>query len=177
MGNPSNKTKRRINVIDIIVVILILALIGTAVYRVYGMISTGSSSKGSDYVVTFECDSEYNTMVDYLKAGKAIYLVSNKSLLGYVYDDPDDAHKPVYEVNQALVGEKESEGESAGATDAYRKVKLAGKLKLSSEAVKAKTGSYYTIKGRNISVGSTLEVYTDEAVFTLTVKSITKAGK
>ncbi len=179
MGNPNNKSKRRINVIDVIIILLVLALIGTAVYRVYGAISNGSSNKGSNYIVTFECSSEYNTMIGYLKEGKAVYLASNKSLLGYIYDDPEDSYGSVYEIVTDAPNDAETGGEEAreSAPDAYRKVKLSGKLKLSSEAVKAQNGSYYTIKGRNISVGSTLEVYTDETVFTLTVKSIAKAGK
>lgn len=178
MGNPSNKTKRRINVIDVIIILLVLALIGTIVYRVYGMISDGSSDKGSDYVITFECNSEYYAMISYLKAGKTVYLVSNKAELGKIYDDPDDdLMGAVCEVTDTAENGGETDGESTKSVDPYKKVKLAGKIKLSSEAVKSKTGSYYTIQGRNISVGSTLEVYTDEAVFTITVKGIAKTGK
>ena len=191
MANSNNKTKKRINVIDVIIILLVLALIGTVVYRVYSVINDGSSKKGSNYIVTFECDSEYNTMIEYLTNGKAVYLVSNKSLLGYIYDDPDDNESAVYELVSDLPEstERDSEGadantesESETATEAkvvdvYQKVRLSGKLKLSSEAAKAKDGDYYTINGRNITVGSTLEVYTNEAVFILTVKSIDKAGK
>jgi hypothetical protein len=177
MGNPSNKTKRRINVIDVIIILLVLALIGTVVYRVYGMISDGSSDKGGNYVITFECNSEYYAMISYLKAGKTVYLVSNKAELGKIYDDSGDSMQAVYEVAETAENGGETDGESTKSTDPYRKVKLAGKIKLSSEAVKSKTGSYYTIQGRNISVGSTLEVYTDEAVFTITVKGIAKTGK
>ena len=178
MGNQTNKTKRRLNVIDIVIIILVLALVASGVYRVYHAISNGSSKKGSDYIVTFECDSEYNTMVDYLKNGKAVYLSSNKSLLGYIYDDPSDEYGAVYEV-----AETTEESETAqtvyenNMSGKYEKVRLRGHLKLTSEAIKAKNGSYYTINGRNITEGSTLEVYTEDAVFTLTVKGIAKSGK
>lgn len=179
MADSAKKTKKRINIIDVIIILLVLALIGTIAYRVYGLVGNGLLNKGSDYIVTFECDSEYNTMVSYLKSGKAVYLASNQSLFGYIYDDPDDGQNAVYEVVETSTegGEQVTGEKSTEAVDVYRKVKLSGKLKLSSEAVKAKSGSYYTIKGRNISEGSTLEVYTDEALFTLKVKSITKAGK
>lgn len=159
MANSNNKTKKRINVIDVIIILLVLALIGTVVYRVYSVINDGSSKKGSNYIVTFECDSEYNTMIEYLTNGKAVYLVSNKSLLGYIYDDPDDNESAVYELVSDLPEstERDSEGadantesESETATEAkvvdvYQKVRLSGKLKLSSEAAKAKDGDYYTI--------------------------------
>ena len=179
MTNTNNKSKKRINVIDVIIILLVLALVGTAVYRVYVAISNDSSNKGSNYIVTFECSSEYNTMIDYLKKDKAVYLESNKSLLGYIYDDPDDEYGAVYEVVTEGSADENETGvtETANPSDAYKKVRLSGKIKLSSEAVKAQNGSYYTIKGRNISGGSTLNVYTEETVFTLTVKSITKAGK
>ena len=74
MTNSNNKSKKRINVIDIIIILLVLALVGTVVYRVYSSINDGSTKKGSDYIVTFECDSEYHTMIEYLKNGKAVYI-------------------------------------------------------------------------------------------------------
>lgn len=179
MENSAKKTRKKINVIDVIIILLVLALIGTVTYRVYGLLSNGSSNKGSDYIVSFECDAEYITMLSYLKSGKAVYLDSNKSLLGYIYDDPNDDNSAVYEIieTSADKDEEATEEGTTKASEAYRRVKFAGKLKLSSEAIKAKSGNYYTVMGRNISVGSTLEVYTDEAVFTMTVKNISKAGK
>ena len=187
MANPKNKSKKRINAIDVIIILLVLALIGTAVYRVYGAIADGSSKKGSNYIVTFECSSEYNTLIKYLKNGEEVYLATNKSLIGYIYDDPDDDHGAVYEVFEDTPNEEETvegetnvpanSGDEKNKSEAYSKVKLSGKIKLSSEAVKAKGGNYYTVKGRNITVGSTLKVYTDDTVFTVVVKSITKAGK
>jgi hypothetical protein len=185
MTNPNNKIKKRINVIDVIIILLVLALIGTVIFRIYQSIGDGSSKKGSNYIVSFECSAEYDTLTDYLKNGEKVYLSTNKSLIGYIYDDPDDEHGAVYEIPYDVEEETE-EGETGVPSkaesenhnnEAYRVVRLAGKLKLSSEAVKAKSGDYYTVKGRNITVGSVLEVYTDEAVFTIVVKSITKAGK
>lgn len=187
MANPKNKSKSRINVIDVIIILLVLALIGAVVYRIYAAISDGSSKKGSDYIVSFECGSEYNTLIEYLKNGEEVYLTTNKALIGYIYDDPDDPRGAVYEILSdepigGEAGEDETEApvrsdENNENADAYRKTKLSGMIKLSSEAVKAKSGNYYTVQGRNITVGSTLEVYTDDTVFTLVVKSITKVEK
>ena len=175
-GYVNNKTKKRINVIDVVIIILVLVLVASVVYRVYGAISNGGASSGqSDYIVKFECDSEYNSLIKYLGEGQEVYFESNGVLLGYIYDDPSDERKAVYEIPKETV--TETEDETTAPKGAYSKVRLGGHIKLSDEAVKAKSGNYYTIQDRNISVGSTLKVYTRDAVFTITVKSITKAEK
>ena len=166
MSNTNKKNRRRINVIDVIIIILILALIATGVYKIYSEMTGGRSGRQSNYIVTFECDAEYRSLISYLGSGEAVYLTSDSTLIGYLYDDPADGKGTVYEI--------EPEGETAqkASDDMYVKVRLGGKLKLASNAVKATSGSYYSIEGKNISVGSTLNVYTMDALFTLTVKSI-----
>ena len=172
----NNKTKKKINVIDVVIILLVLVLVASVVYRIYGALSNGGSLSGeSDYIVKFECDSEYNSLIKYLGEGQEVYFVSNGALLGYIYDDPSDERKAVYEIPKEIV--TEGEETAAAPKGQYSKVKIGGHLKLSDEAVKAKSGNYYTIQDRNISVGSTLKVYTKDAVFTITVKSITKAEK
>lgn len=171
MSSANKRNTRKINVIDVIVILLVLALIATAVFKIYSEISNGSSNKQSNYIVSFECDSEYRSLLKYLKAGEAVYLSSNGTLLGYLYDAQGDGFDAVYEIE--ITDEDESETETRGAdNDPYAKIGLAGKLKLASNAVKSKSGEYYTVEERNISKGSTLEVYTAKAVFTLTVKRI-----
>ena len=168
MSNATKKS-RRINVIDIIVILLVLALIATAVFKIYSEITNGASNKQGNYIVTFECDSEYRELMSYLKSGTAVYLVSNGTLIGYLYDAPGDELGAVYEIESVEEGAAEAENESS---DPYEKIRFGGSLKLASNAVKSKTGNYYTVEDRNISVGTTLNVYTEKAVFTLTVKSI-----
>ena len=164
MSTEKKRTGRRINVIDVIVILLVLALIATAVYRIYTEISKSPSNKQSDYIVTFECDSEYRNMLSYLKNGQAVYLGADGTLLGYLYDVEGDGVGAVYEI--VADGEKTQ-------NDPYVKTTLGGYFKLASNAVKAKSGGYYTVDHVNIAVGSKLEVYTTKAVFTVTVKSIT----
>ena len=70
--SDNRKIRRKINVIDVIIILLVLALIGTGVYKVYSEITKGTSSKQGNYVVTFECDSEFKNLVKYLKSGDAV---------------------------------------------------------------------------------------------------------
>lgn len=171
--SDNRKIRRKINVIDVIIILLVLALIGTGVYKVYSEITKGTSSKQGNYVVTFECDSEFKNLVKYLKSGDAVYFSTNGNLMGYLYDAPGDDVGAVYEIaEQTENGSQTEEETKATGKDIYSKVKLGGSLKLASSAVKAKGSEYYSVGERNISVGSTVEVYTTKAVFTLTIKSI-----
>lgn len=178
MSSANKRNTRKINVIDVIVILLVLALIATAVFKIYSEISNGNSNKQSNYIVSFECDSEYRSLLKYLKAGEAVYLSSNGTLLGYLYDAQGDGVNAVYEREDKEQDESESATDFKGEdSDPYIKVGLAGKLKLAADAVKSKSGEYYTIGETNISQGSIVEVYTAKAFFTLTVKSIDTGTK
>ena len=164
MSGKAKKAKIRLNVIDVMIILLVVALIATVVYRVYTGVTEKTSNKGSKYTVTFECDAEYKSMLKYLAAGQAVYFESDGKLLGYLDDpDPDDSVGAIYEHEpiSAPVG-----------TGEYKKTSMRGQLRLNPEAVKVKSGGYYAIGERNITEGSTIEVYTNEASFTLTVLSV-----
>ena len=164
MSGQVKKSKIRLNVIDVMIILLVVALIATVVYRIYTGVTEKTTNKGSKYTVTFECDAEYKSMLKYPASGQAVYLESDGKLLGYLDDpNPDDAIGAVYEYEplSASVG-----------TGEYKKTSMRGQLRLNPEAVKVKTGGYYTIGERNITEGSKIDVYTNEACFTLTVLSI-----
>lgn len=171
MSNDNKKARRKINVIDVVIILLVLALIGTAVYKVFTEISKKQLVKHSKYIVTFECDEEYNSLIKHLKSGDAVYFSANGTLLGYIYDAPGDEKGAVYEL---VSGE---EALDADGDSVYEKVRLGGMMKLASNAVKVKNGAYYTVENVNISKGSTIKVYTEKAVFTLTVKDISEEAE
>ena len=164
MGEKTKK-KVKLNVIDILIIILVIALIATVVYRVYTGISKKTSPASSKYVITFEIDSQYDSMIGYLKEGKAIYFLENGQLLGNMYT-PADKDAPAYAMGGSAFVEDE------GEVHDYRKVDVCGYIKMSSEAVRSQSGDYYSIGEINLTVGSCVEVYTNEATFTLIVKSI-----
>jgi len=157
MSEQTKKKKVKINVIDVLIILLVIVLIATVVYRVYTGINDKTSSSKSRYVITFECNDVYDSLAKYLTDGKAVYLESNGTLLGHIHRN-DDAALTVF-------------GESVGK-GAYSMVSLRGYIKMSSEAVKSSSAGYYSIGDINVTVGSCIEVYTNETSFTLTVKSI-----
>ena len=169
MNESKKRSKIRLNVIDVMIILLVIALIATVGYRIYAGVTEKSSNVSSKYVMTFECDSEYISMIKYLSAGKAVYFEHDGKLLGYLYDaNKDDETGAVYV--------SATDGTASVGTGDYKKNKLCGQLRMNPETVSVKTGGYYAIGERNVTVGSTIEVYTNEASFTLTVKEISSAN-
>ena len=161
----TSKNKRRFNVIDVLIIMLVLALLATVGYRIYAQSTDNAGDEKSDYVIVFESDEEYRAMIGALKNKDEVYFCFDGTLMGYLYDDTDDGKSLIYEIG---TGEEESE------TGVYEKICFGGMIALSSQANEVKGSDYLVIGDRNISVGSRIEVYTENATFTLTVKSITK---
>jgi hypothetical protein len=161
----TEKTKRKvkINVIDILIILLVVALIATVIYRVYTGVNDDKSPMSSKYVITFECE-DYNSLVSYLKKGEAVYFAENGRLLGNMYA-PKGSEGAAF-----VVADDERDGNKKDFT--YTVETIRGYISLTGDAVKSKTADYYSIGDMNVTVGSIIEVYTNEAQFTLTVKSI-----
>lgn len=162
----TSKAKRRFNVIDVLIIMLILALLATVGYRVYAQISENGEGEKSDFVIVFESDAEYRSMMKTIKNGDEVYFCSDGVLMGYVYDKKNDGKAVIYELGLA-------DGEVAD-TALYDKVSFGGMIALSAQADDVKGNDYLVIGDRNISVGSKIEVYTEKSTFTITVKSIGK---
>lgn len=161
MGNMT-KNKKKINVIDVVIILLVLALIGTAAYRIYSEITKNISAKKSNIILTFECEVTYDSILQHVKNGDAVYLSSDGTLLGYLFK-ADGATDALY----CLTDDTDSSEGSAN-----KSIKLRGTLKLSADAREAQNSGYYVINGNNITKGSTLDVYTEKAVMKIVVKSI-----
>lgn len=152
------KERKRLNVIDIVIILLLVALVGTAGYRIYNEVTKGEAAGQGNILLMFEAEVDDGGIVDYLKDGNAVYFTTDKTQLGTLYDrSSDDGHGPVYAIS----------------VDESGKTTLIGSLRLVADARKATGGDYYVINGRNINVGAKLDVYTDTAVLKITVKSIT----
>ena len=190
------KTKRKINPFDIIIVLLLLCLLGTLGYRVYDGVSVENSKKESNFVLDFECEGVYNSLADYLGENTAVYLQSGE-LLGYVYSGEDGSVQILEELTEGGVDlpedvepeeslesgefsetsaveevENEAGAEKEESLPVYRLVNLGGRIRLSHSAFKVEDGGYYTVGETNFAVGSVIEVHTDKAVFTLKIVGI-----
>ena len=151
------KERRGLNVIDVVIILLLIALVGTAGYRIYTEVTGGGIVAQSNIVLTFEAQVDDEGIVNYLKEGNTVYFTTDKSQLGRLYDkDAEDGKGPVFVIE----------------SDDDEKITLSGSLTLVADARKASGREYYVINGRNISVGSKLDVYTENAVLKITVKSI-----
>ena len=184
------KKKIRINIFDVVVILLVVALMVTLVFRIYSGANKFSRQAEATYVLEFECDSEYNSLLYYVSEGDTVYFVSNGDILGYLHADENSERGVMYEIvddiptfaEETVSTDVEPEEdmeitdedieESAIINSSYRKIKIGGKLTLNSEAVKVKTGGYYTVGDINVTEGSIINVYTDNAEFTLKVISI-----
>ena len=123
-------------------------------------------------------------MGDYLEKGAPVYLSANKELLGYIHNGKDsvkvtllteaETEAPVEtgtsEETEAVSAESDTEQELK-----YRAANLEGKIRLSADVKVYSDGIYYSIGDINFAPGSVLVLYTEEAVFTVTVKSIVRA--
>lgn len=155
------KERKRLNVIDVVIILLLVALIGTAGYRIYTEVAKEESDSQSNIIVSFEAEVEDEGILNYLGDGSAVYFTTDKTQLGNLFDPTEgDVLGAVY---------KEKVEESGIIT-------VCGTLRLHEDAHKAQNGEYYVINDRNITVGSTLDVYTDTAVLRITVKSIEVAS-
>lgn len=176
-----HKTKKRFNVIDVVLILLVVALIATIVYRVYAGISNDKKTGSGQYILTFECESEYDVLTKYLSNGEYVYFAADGGLLGRLYDsDLTDSVEAVYEIKagDAPGGEDAPQDDSESKLDSslgYKKVKLGGQIKLNGETVKSKNGAYYVVGEINLTEGSVIEVYTNDTEFTLRVVTISVA--
>ena len=162
----TSKSRRRLNVIDVLIIMLVIALLATVGYRIYAQITDNSGDKKSDYVVVFESDEEYRAMIGALKKNDKVYFCSDGVLMGYLYDKNNDDKALIYEVS--------TQDDNSKNDELYEKISFGGMIALSAQADKVKGSDYLVIGDRNISVGSRIEVYTEKATFTITVKSIAK---
>ena len=169
------KTIRRFNVFDVIVILLVIVLIASFVYRIYvGVDKIPGQSSRAKYAISFECDAEYNSLLEYIQAGDAVYFDHDGTLLGYLYARDDNEGGAVYEITGTTPDTVES-AEDVEADDTvveYEKIKIGGSIKLNVDTVKAKNGNHYVIGDTNISNGSVIKVYTEKATFTITVKDV-----
>lgn len=92
------RERKRINAFDVVIILLILSLVVTFGYRVYRGVEDKGTQVGMKYIMHFECESVYSSLLDYLENGDALYLASDGKLLGYLYAEEDDERGAVYEI-------------------------------------------------------------------------------
>ena len=176
--NKKTKAKMKVNAFDVFVLLLVLCLIATLVYKIYTGIAEETNTDNSKVIIEYVCEGEYNSILNYLNDDDAVYLESGE-ILGYISVNPssDELFEIITEVQTDTQSSEESDTvlsakESGTAEFDYSKVKFSGCISLNGNALKSNKGSFYIIGEDNITVGGTLRVHTKRAEFTITVTSI-----
>ena len=172
------KREKKITPFDVVIVLLVICLFGAFAYRVYDNVAAPRFEKNSQYIVSFSCNDDYNCVAKYLEDGEAVYLSSNGELLGYLYAS-NAGENPVTVISEATTEapatETEVEGEDQHTETEevfYNPMIFIGNLKLNAEAVAVSNGNYYIVGDVNIARGSAVDVYTEDAVFTIVISDI-----
>ena len=168
----------KVNAFDIFVLLLVLCLIATLAFKIYDSASDEANTDNSKVMLEFVCEGEYNSILNYLHDGDAVYLESGE-ILGYIHKNAQT--EGLFEI----ITEAQTEPESTENTDVasntktesitavdYSKVKFSGQINLNGNALKSNKGSYYIIGEDNITVGGKLNLHTKIAEFTITVTSL-----
>ena len=171
--NKIKKTKAKINGFDVFVILLVLCLIATVVYKLYSSVSSDGNTQNSDVTVMFKCDGEYDSIIDYLNDGDVVSLESGE-ILGYISKNSDrkEIFEVIYKSDEEDMEESSSKEESKSII--YESIEFSGEIKLNGNAAESARGSYYVIGEDNITVGGKLLVHTKSCEFTITVTDISQ---
>lgn len=174
--NKKSKVKMKVNAFDIFVLLLVLCLIATLVFKIYMSASDEENTANSKVMLSFACEGEYNSILDYLHEGDEIYLESGE-ILGYIYKSTQE--EGLFEIvtkapteDSDTTGEAEATMRTSETAADYSRIDFIGQISLNGNAQKSNKGSYYIIGDDNVTVGGRLNVHTRRAEFTITVTSI-----
>ncbi len=164
----SDSTKKRLsfNVLDVFIILLVVILIASVVYKIYQNSQKDAKQDNPVYTVVFECE-DYESLASYLLDGEEVYIRSSGELLGYIHKSGEIVG------SYALVAIDDADGEDAPSPELYDRRRFEGKLKLNGNTKKSREGNYYVLEDLNLTVGSKIEVYTEDTEFTITIKQFT----
>lgn len=163
------KTKAKINGFDVFVILLVLCLIATVVYKLYISASINGNTESSDVTLKFKCDGEYDSIIDYLSDGDAVYLESGE-ILGHISKNADT--KELFDISYKADEDGDTSFDTTEVGNMYKMIVFSGEMKLNGHATKSGRGSYYVIGDNNITVGGRLIVHTKNCEFTISVTDI-----
>lgn len=177
MAEKQKKSGKRITAFDIMVILLVLCLVATVVYRVYTETTNDKAGVTSKYVIEFECE-DYDSLARYLLDEEDVYLSSNGRLLGELYKNWNEPQAISVEYLETESTEQTTSGKDAQSAEdetsvSYKMAKMTGKLRLNTEVTASKEGTYYSLGEINFSKGSVINVYTEDAEFTITITNVT----
>ena len=188
--NDSKKNKIKVNVFDVVVILLVILLVGTLIYRIYSGSENEALQNGTKYVIYFESNDVYDSLIAYLEDGDTVYL-ENGEVFGFLYSESDESGVvyeliddiPTYADSSVSEGSQDNsdigegnivfvESSDENISASYRMINIGGNIRLSHNAVRVQKGNYFSIGDKNITEGSVVKVYTEDVEFTLVIKDI-----
>ena len=155
------KEKTRLNIFDVLIIFVVVACVAAIGIRIY--FTSHASNNDQTVTITYEVYGISEENANEFAQGKKIYLQSNGAEIGMI----NTAQKA-----PARIEAIEDSGDIAVVGDPYL-ITVTGKMTLYG---KSSDGGFAVNGNTMISLGSSLSVYTDRNMFTLTVIEISQIG-
>ncbi|MBR6049613.1 MAG: DUF4330 family protein [Clostridia bacterium] len=155
----SPKEKKRLNIFDVLIIVVVIACVAAIGVRVY--FTTHAQTDDESAVITYEVYGISEENAAEFAQGKKIYLQSNGAEIGMINTVVRSASR---------VEAIEDDGSITVVGDPYL-ITVTGRMTLYG---KTSEGGFFIGGQTPISLGSSLSVYTDRNMFTLTVVEMTQ---
>lgn len=155
----STKEKSRLNIFDVLIIVVVIACVAAIGVRVY--FTTHAKTADESAVITYEVYGIAEENAAEFAQGKKVYLQSNDAEIGIINTVVKSASR---------VEAVEEDGSIAVVGDPYL-ITVTGKMTLYG---KTSDGGFFVGGQIPISLGSSVSVYTDRNMFTLTVVEMTQ---
>lgn len=164
--------RKRGNVLDLLILLLLLAAIIAIGYRYYTLSEQGKSERLSDAVLSFEIKDAVFTLPSYINPEDVVYLADG-TVLGTVQDNNGEDENTALYYTAATVITTDSDGNFIRVSypDSSR-VDCLGTLHC--RGTFEQDGSFLLDGTTHLSPGQTLTLHTETATFTLTLTECTE---
>ena len=157
----SSKEKKRLNIFDVLIIVVVIACVAAIGVRVYFTANVNNADES--VVITYEVYGISAENAEEFTQGKKIYLQSNDAEVGIINTVIKNASR---------VEAIDDDGTITVVGDPYL-ITVTGKMTLYGKT----SDSGFFVNGQTqISLGSSLSVYTDRNMFTLTVVEMTQTS-
>ncbi len=157
---PERRSKRRVSVMDIVIILLALAAVAGIAFRVVSVIREGApTSKGPRYVVEFSVDETPTDILQGMQAGDGVYLYESGAKLGYMGAYQQEDGRP-YRVALTL-----TPGTAKGTSTAVGEF-------ICTDGEMTNGGLLVNAGGLYLTPGTELTVCTERVLLTVTITEI-----
>ena len=166
--------RRRGNVLDIVIVLLLLAAVVSIGYRYYTLSGQGKTELLSYADISFEIKDAVYSLPSYVKAGDAVYM-EDGTYLGVLKDSSTDDDSTALYTSPATVIATDEDGNFVRISYAdHSRLDCTGIL--SCRGTFEADGSFLLDGTMHLTPGSAIRVHTETASFTIAITDCAKSG-